>query len=90
MKKDNVKDFTGLWSAEKLQPFLSAKPSHGHSADYNAIMHAYRHMPADVFEQFVHVFEQSGGDVNATNANGKTAREVIGEHSQGQAYVAAF
>ena len=72
--------------SEKIESFIEAEDVNGDSADFRAIIRAYQHMLPEHFERFVEAFKIKGKDVNATNAEGQTAAQVIAGHAKGKEY----
>lgn len=90
LKKDKVKVLGERFDDERIKTFLFAEPHGGANSDYCSLERAYRGMVAENFSTFVKFFVAEGLDINATNSDGKTLLQIIGDHNQGQDYINAL
>ena len=87
-KKDKEKVFGGEWSQEQLEEFLVDQDYPGETANFTSIIRAYRHMMPASFADFLTLFKEKGGDVNAKNEAGETALQIISAHPKGTEFAA--
>ena len=74
------------WSDERLLSFMSLEPPEGMPADYNILLRAYRGMTADLFERFLPLFKEAGGDINVALQDGSTFLDLVSQHRKSAAY----
>jgi hypothetical protein len=81
MRPDKAKVVDEIWDEERIRGFLDKTPmGDERSADYSALLYAYRSMrPAD-FEVFIDLYVAAGRDLNATSNQGATLFETIRDH----------
>jgi hypothetical protein len=75
------------WSDERVQSFLDMQPNEGESADYHALLKAYRGMVPEAFARFIEFFVEAGRNLNDPGPAGKTITKLITEHRQGEEFV---
>lgn len=79
------------WSDERVKSFLFISPYDARiNPDFHVLIKAYQAMRAEDFERFIGFFTAAGRDLNATNANGQTILDHIGEHRRSVAYAEAL
>lgn len=81
MRPDKQKVIDEVWDDARVESFLHKGPLGDEtSADYSALLHAYRSMrPAD-FSRFLDRFVAEGRDVNARSVSGQTLLGTISGH----------
>lgn len=75
------------WSDERVKSYLNRLPPHGENADFHSLHTAYKHMRAFDFERFLGFFLAGGGDLNATNTEGKTLLDIVRQHPSSAEFV---
>lgn len=75
------------WSDERLETFLSLKPSADIPADYNILLKAYRGMTAALFARFILLYIEKGKDINVKLEDNSTFLDLVSEHRKSTAYV---
>ena len=86
MKKDKVKVLDEVLNEERIKEFLSLIPPSDENADFHRLQKAYRGMPAQYFEDFIALFLEAGGDINASSQSGETLLQSMNGHKQSFAY----
>lgn len=81
MRPDKAKVVDEVFDDERIRSFLDKGPLGAEpSADFSALLYAYRSMrPAD-FARFVEFFLADNRDLNARGRDGQTLAEVIASH----------
>ena len=89
-RKDKKQIIGEPMSDEQIQAFLHGNAEQGLNADHHTLMRAYRSLRSEDFARFVAFFLAAGGDLNATDADGRTALAIIQGHQQGDDYAMAL
>jgi hypothetical protein len=76
------------WSDERVKGYLNRLPPTGESADFHALMAAYKHMRPHDFERFITFFKAAGRDVNAPNPAGQSLLDIVRTHAKSTEFVA--
>ena len=71
----------------KVARFLEMQPYGDENADFHVLIKAYRGLPADAFERFLQLFRDSGRDINAKDAKGRTLLQLAQENVRHPEYV---
>ena len=87
MRADKAKVVDEIWDDERIESFLTKGPMGDTSDDHSKLLHAYRSMRVDDFQRFIDKFRAVGGDTNATDATGRSLKEVIASHSKSQPFI---
>jgi hypothetical protein len=90
LKKDKQKVLGEVFDDERVKSFLDYQPPHGVSRDFHLLEKAYRGMNIDNFVTFLKFFKEAEYNLNATNPDGKTLKQIAGEHNHGADYVKAL
>jgi hypothetical protein len=90
LKKDKQKVLGEVFDDERVKSFLDYQAPSGVSSDYHLLEKAYRGMNIDNFVTFLGFFTDAGYNLNATNPDGKTLKQIAGEHRHGKDYVKAL
>lgn len=86
LKKDKQKVLGEVFDDARIRTFLEIQPYGDMNADFHVLEKAYRGMKAENFVTFVQFFQEDGRDINATNTDGQTLRELIEQHRLGSDY----
>lgn len=86
MRADKAKVVDEVWDDARIEDFLAKGTMGNASEDYSRLLHAYRSMRPDDFARFINRFKALGGDVNATDENGRTLFDVIKGHEKSGAF----
>ncbi|MGB0448947.1 MAG: PA4642 family protein [Porticoccaceae bacterium] len=90
LKKDKQKVLGEVFDDERVKSFLDYQAPNGVSTDFHLLEKAYRGMNIDNFVTFLNFFKEAGHDLNAANPDGKTLKQIAGEHGHGAEYVEAL
>jgi len=90
LKKDKQKVLGEVFDDERVKSFLDYQAPDGVSSDFHLLEKAYRGMNIDNFVTFLNFFKEAGYDLNATNPDGKTLKQIAGEHGHGVHYITAL
>tara|TARA_B110000046_G_scaffold185791_1_gene229345 strand:+ start:556 stop:852 length:297 start_codon:yes stop_codon:yes gene_type:complete len=90
LKKDKQKVLGEVFDDARVKSFLEYQAPSGVSTDFHLLEKAYRGMNIDNFMTFLAFFKKAGYDLAATNPEGKTLKDIAGEHGHGKAYVQAL
>lgn len=81
MRPDKAKVVDEVFDDERIRSFLDKAPLGAEpSADFSALLYAYRSMRAEDFARFTEFFVAAGRDLSAANRQGQTVAEVIAGH----------
>ncbi len=81
MRPDKAKVVDEVFDDERIRSFLDKAPLGAEpSADFSALLYAYRSMRAEDFARFTEFFVADGRDLSAANRQGQTVAEVIAGH----------
>ena len=84
MRPDKTKVVDEVWDDARIEAFLHKAPlGDERSADYSALLYAYRSMRPDDFATFIRLFVDAGRDVNAKSNGGETLLATIRDHRHG-------
>ena len=87
MRPDKAKVVDEIWDEDRIRGFLDKAPMGDEaSADYSALLYAYRSMRADDFAVFVSLFLGAGRDLDAKSNAGLSLLETIRDHRHGAAF----
>jgi hypothetical protein len=75
------------WSDERVRSFLQMQPLDGESADYHALLKAYRGMTPEAFVRFIAFFVEAGRDINAPGPADTTLLKLLQGHRHAHEYV---
>lgn len=89
-RKDKKQVIGEPMTDEQIRAFLDVQPEAGESADYHALLRAYRSLRADDFARFLDFFRDSGRNVLATDAKGRPLSDLLAQHRQGEEYLQAI
>ena len=87
MKRDKKRVESEQWSDEQLQTYLNFNTFDGTDRDYHCLYRAYTRMNENTFEDFVELFKAEGRNIEATNNDGRTLKQIISGHARGQEYI---
>lgn len=87
LKKDKEKVIDPVWGEARIREFLDLQPPAGENADHHKLLKAYQSMREEDFDDFVRFFVEAGGDLNATDANGQSVKDVLSKHRYSQPYL---
>ncbi len=90
LKKDKQKVLGEVFDDQRVKSFLDFQAPEGVDPDFHLLEKAYRGMNIDNFETFLKFFLEAGHNLNATNPEGQTLSEVVGEHRHGEDYLEAL
>ena len=90
LKKDKQKVLGEVFDDERVKSFLNFQAPAGVSTDYHLLEKAYRGMNIDNFVTFLEFFKQAGYDLDATNPDGLTLKQLVGAHGHGADYAQAL
>jgi len=90
LKKDKQKVLGEVFDDQRIKTFLQFEAPEGVNPDFHLLEKAYRGMKAENFATFIGFFVEAGHDLNATNPDGKTFLQLIGDHRHAQAYIDAL
>ena len=90
MKKDKEKVIDEVWTEERVRSFLQVRSYDGTDPDFHRLLKAYQSMRPEDFEDFVGFFVEAGGNLNATDLQGRTVLEIVSEHRHGTPYAEAL
>lgn len=90
LKKDKQKVLGEVFDDQRVKSFLDFQAPEGVDQDFHLLEKAYRGMNIDNFETFLKFFLEAGHNLNATNPEGQTLSEVVGEHGHGEDYLEAL
>lgn len=84
MRPDKTKVVDEVWDDARIESFLHKAPmGDERSADYSALLYAYRSMRPDDFATFIGMFLGAGRDINAKSNHGETLLATIRDHRHG-------
>jgi hypothetical protein len=87
MRPDKAKVVDEVWDQDRIRGFLDKSPmGDEQSADYSALLYAYRSMRANDFAAFIGMYLDAGRDINATSNAGLSLRDTIADHRQSAAF----
>ncbi len=73
-----------VWDDARIESFLDKSPlGDERSADFSALLYAYRSMRSDDFERFVAAFQRANRDLDARGNDGRTVLAIVSGHRQG-------
>lgn len=72
--------FNEQWSDERVFAYLNHLPPHGINVDFHVLYNAYKHMRSSDFERLLVKFLADKRDINATNPEGQTIKDVITQY----------
>ena len=75
------------WSDERIKGYLDHLPPAGESADFHALMNAYKHMRPHDFERFIAFFAAAGRDLGARDTGGRTLLDIARTHARSADFV---
>jgi len=82
MRPDKAKVVDEVWDDARIGEFLHKPAMNGEPLAFSQLLNAYRGMrPAD-FERFLEAFTTAGGDVHATDSQGRSLLEHIESHEK--------
>ncbi len=87
MKRDKKRVEGEQWSDEQLQAYLNFNTFDGSDRDFHCLYRAYTRMNENSFENFIELFKAEGRNIEATNKDGKTLKQLIAGHAQAQDYI---
>jgi len=90
MRKDKVKVIGENASDEKIKSYLTLEPTSDTQADLYKLIKAYRGLKSDDFIKFVKLFVAGGFNLEATNNNGQTFKQIISKHKNSLPYLEAL
>lgn len=85
--KDKEKVIGEDLDTTKVARFLEMQPYGDENADFHVLVKAYRGLPAEAFERFLQLFRDSGRDINAKDAKGRTLLQLARENIRHPEYV---
>ena len=85
--KDKEKVIGEDLDATKVARFLEMQPYGDENADFHALLKAYRGLPAEAFERFLMMFKDSGRDINARDAQGRTLLQLAQANTRHPEYI---
>ncbi len=74
----------------QVRVFLNAEPPAGVSRDFHRLERAYRGLRAHDFIRYLAFFVAEGGNLDATDPQGRTLKMVLSKHGNGEEYIAAL
>ena len=86
MRPDKAKVVDEVWDDARIEEFLDKGAMGDEPGDFSVLLHAYRSMRADDFGRFLQKFTARGGNVSATDNQGRTLATVIGTHEKSQPF----
>lgn len=86
-RKDKKQVIGEPMTDEQIRAFLDVQPEAGESADYHALLRAYRSLRVDDFARFLHFFHSSGRNLLATDTKGRPFTDLLAQHRQGAEYL---
>ena len=89
-RKDKKKVVDEVWTPERVRSFLSLEPPAGVDADFHRLRRAYQSMKVEDFEDFIDMFVEAGGKLDARGPEGRTLLEELGTHAHGEPVAAAI
>ena len=88
MRPDKAKVSDEVFDDDRIRSFLDKSPLGAEpSADFSALLYAYRSMRANDFARFVEFFLADGRDLSARNRQGQTVADIIAEHRHGKDFL---
>jgi len=79
-----------VWDDERIRSFLALEPYGDQSRDFYLLTRAYQGMRAEDFRRFLSHFLEAGGDLQATDRQGRTISEIVSRHRHGAEFLAAL
>lgn len=76
------------WTDDRVRDFLSLEAPAGENGDLHVLLKAYQGMVPESFGRLVGFFREAGRDLNAAGRDGRTIRDIIASHRNGEAYLA--
>jgi hypothetical protein len=86
LRKDKQKVLGEVFDDERIRSFLSFEAPEGVNPDFHLLEKAYRGMKAENFNTFIKFFQAENRDINASNPEGKTLRQLASGHRLGEEY----
>jgi len=87
MRPDKAKVVDEIWDEERIRGFLDKTPmGEEKSADYSALLYAYRSMRPGDFSVFIGMYLDAGRNLDATSNAGLSLLETIRDHRQSAAF----
>ncbi|MFM7272404.1 MAG: PA4642 family protein [Gammaproteobacteria bacterium] len=83
VRKDKKKVVDEVWTPERVRSFLELLPPDGIDPDFHRLRRAYQSMRPEDFEDFVQMFVEAGGNLQARGPEGETLLEDIRRHAHG-------
>ena len=96
MRPDKKKIIDEVWDDARIKSFLSKEiPKQSGidrpgEKDFHTLLNAYYAMRVDDFTKFLVYFSNGGGDINATNKDGKTLVQVLGRYHKAGPFIKAL
>ena len=89
-RKEKKKVIDEVWTPERVRSFLDLLPPEGIDRDFHRLRRAYQSMRAEDYEDFVQLFVEAGGNLQARGPEGQTVQEEIARHAHGAPFVEAL
>ncbi len=87
MRPDKKKVVDEVWDDDRVRSFLDKQPLGAEtSADYSALLFAYRSMRSEDFQRFIGFYQEAGRDLDATSITGETLLQTIASHGRSDAF----
>ena len=88
MRPDKAKVVDEVFDDERIRSFLDKGPlGEEPSADFSALLYAYRSMRPEDFGRFVEFFVADSRDLNARNREDQTLADIIASHRHAQPFL---
>ena len=87
MAKDKEKVIDEVWTEARVREFLDVKPAENIDADFHKLLKAYQAMRPEDFTDFLRLFVEAGGNINARDRAGRTVLSYMKEHRNSDEFV---
>lgn len=88
MAKDKEKVIDEVWTEARVREFLDVKPAEHVDADFHKLLKAYQAMRPEDFGDFLHMFVEAGGNIDARDRGGRTLLSYVIEHRNSEEFAA--
>ena len=96
MRPDKKKIIDEVWDEARINSFLSKEVPKQSGIerpgdhDFHTLLNAYYAMRINDFAKFLDFFLNDGGNVNATNKDGKNLAKFLGPHKKAEPFIKAL
>ena len=91
-RRDKEKVIDEVWDDDRIRSFLQREPAAdaGVHRDHFRLLNAYQSMRVGDFRRFLVALREEDGDLDAPDARGRSAADIIARHRHGDDFVRAL